>query len=171
MAKRLGILLIGTLLAATDAHAQGAGDALRTVLFGSGSVRGALSENSKEALYGLLLGETTTFPIGSSAGGFTWVFDSNLRVPTRRSPSFGPMFAERPFTTGRAKLNVGAVFQRTRFVSVGGQPLTELENSVNYRNGEEIYSQTSSVEIGIDRTVVSATYGILDKLDVGVIFP
>ena len=58
-------------------------------------------------LYGLLLGETTTFPIGSSAGGFTWTFDSNLRVPIRRSMSFGPMFTDRPFTTGRGKLNVG----------------------------------------------------------------
>lgn len=171
MTKRLWILVIGALLVATGARAQSAGDALRGVLFGTDGVAGALTENSKEALYGLLLGETTTFPIGSSAGGFTWVFDSNLRVPIRRSPSFGPMFAERPFTTGRGKLNVGAVFQRTRFVSVGGQPLTELENSVNYGNGEAIYRQTSSVEIEIDRTVVSATYGILDKLDVGVIFP
>ena len=134
MAKRLGILLCGALLAATDARAQSAGDALRTVLF-RGDVdgaTGALSENSKEALFGLLLGETTTFPIGSSAGGFTWVFDSNLRVPIRRSASFGPMFAERPFTTGRGRLNVGAAFQRTRFVSVGGQPLTELEFSSSY---------------------------------------
>jgi hypothetical protein len=171
MAKRLAILTVSALLAGTDARAQSAGDALRTVLFGSDSVRGALTVNSKEALYGLLLGETATFPIGSSAGGFTWIFDANLRVPIRRSPSFGPMFAERPFTTGRGKLNVGAVFQRTRFESVGGQPLTELETSVSYRNGEAIYRQTSSVEVEINRTVVSATYGVLGKLDVGVIFP
>jgi len=173
MARRLAVLIFGALLAGTDARAQSAGDALRSLLF-RGPVEGAvgaLSVDSSATLYGLLLGETTTFPVGSSAGGFSWVFDSNLRVPTRRSPSFGPMFAERPFTTGRGKLNVGAVFQRTRFGSVGGQPLTELEDSVDYRNGEEIYRQTSSVEIGIDRTVLSATYGILDKLDVGVIVP
>lgn len=173
MVKRLGTLVIGALLAATDARAQTAGEALRTVLY-RGEVHGltgALSENSKEALYGLLLGETTTFPIGSSAGGFTWVFDSNLRVPIRRSASFGPMFAERPFTTGRRRLNVGAVFQHTRFESVGGLPLTELENSVSYNGGEYVYRTTSSVQIEIDRTVVSATYGILDRLDVGVIVP
>ena len=84
MTKRLTILIIGALLAATDARAQTAGDALRTVLFGGDTTTGALSGNSP-ALYGLLLGETTTFPIGSSAGGFTWLFDSNLRVPVRRS--------------------------------------------------------------------------------------
>ena len=171
MATRLGILVVGALLAASNAGAQSAGDALRTVLFGSDSVRGALTVSSKETLYGLLLGETTTFPIGSSAGGFTWVFDSNLRVPIRRSPSFGPMFAERPFTTGRRKLNVGAVFQHTRFASVGGLPLTELEDSVSYNRGETIYRNTSSVRVEIDRTVLSATYGIFDKLDVGAIVP
>jgi hypothetical protein len=173
MAMRLGILILGALLAAADARAQSAGGALREVLFRGEEhgLTGALSENSKEALYGLLLGETTTFPIGSSAGGFSWVFDSNLRVPVRRSASFGPMFAERPFTTGRRRLNVGAVIQRTSFESVGGQPLTELENSQTYNNEEYVYRTTSSVEIEIDRTVVSATYGIFDRLDVGVIVP
>lgn len=171
--KRLWLLVIGALLAASGARAQTAGDALRGALFGVDpySSTGALNENSTETLYGLLLGETATFPIGTSAGGFTWVFDSNLRVPIRRSPSFGPMFAERPFTTGRGKLNVGAVFQHTRFTSVGGLPLTDLENYVSYSGGQEVYNYTSSVRIEIDRTVFSATYGILDKLDVGVILP
>jgi hypothetical protein len=172
MPKHLTILMMGALLAGTDARAQSAGEALRTVLFRGeeSSATGALSENSSAALYGLLLGETTTFPIGSSAGGFTWTFDANLRVPIRRSSSFGSMFAERPFTTGRGKLNVGAAFQHTSFDSVGGRPLTDLESSISYASGE-IYRQTSSVQIEIDRTIVSATYGIHDRVDVGVIVP
>ncbi len=122
MATRLVILLAGSLLAATDVHAQSAGEALRAILFrGESGATGALTENSSSALYGLLLGETTTFPIGSSAGGFTWIFDSSLQVPIRRSQSFGPMFAERPFTTGKGSLNVGVVFQHTSFASVGGR--------------------------------------------------
>jgi hypothetical protein len=173
MAKRLAILTMGALLAGTNAGAQSAGEALRGALFGPNefSSTGALSEDSAATLYGLILGETATFPVGSSAGGFTWIFDSNLRVPIRRSASFGPMFAERPFTTGRGRLNVGGVFQHTSFVSVGGLPLTELEDFVSYNGGESVYSYTSSVEIAIDRTVLSATYGIFDKLDVGVILP
>jgi hypothetical protein len=173
MAKRLAILTVSALLAGTDARAQSAGEALRGALFGPNEFTstGALSEDSAAALYGLILGETATFPVGTSAGGFTWVFDANLRVPIRRSPSFGPMFAERPFTTGRGRLNVGALFQRTSFVSVGGQSLTELENFVSYNGGESVYNYTSSVEIAINRMIVSATYGLLDKLDVGVIVP
>lgn len=166
------MLMMGALMAGTDARAQSAGYALRSILFGGElGTTGALSENSSLALYGLLLGETTTFPIGSSAGGFTWTFDSDLRVPTRRSRSFGPMFAERPFTTGRGKLNVGAAFQHTRFESVGGRPLTDLESSVSYRFGDEVYRRTSSVQVEIDRTIVSATYGVHKKVDVGVIVP
>src|SRR5437870_3110299 len=108
MAKRLAIVMIGALLIPAHAGAQSAGAALRQVLFRNDDslATGAFSENSSAALYGLLLGETTTFPIGSSAGGFAWTFDSNLRVPIRRSTSFGSMFAERPFTTGKGRLNV-----------------------------------------------------------------
>ena len=46
-------------------------EALRTVMLQRTSSTGALSGNSAEVLYGLLLGETTTFPVGSWAAGFT----------------------------------------------------------------------------------------------------
>jgi hypothetical protein len=168
----IGVAAVEASAQTTTLRAESAGEALRTVMFGSEqSSTGALSGNSAEVLYGLLLGETSTFPIGSSAGGFTWVFDSNLRVPVRRSRSFGPMFAERPFTTGQDKLNVGATFQRARFSSVGGQPLSNIENSASYGFGQEVYRYTSSIDIAIDRTIFSATYGVHDRVDLGVIVP
>ena len=178
MATRLAILTIGILLAATgasaqsaDAAPQSAGGALRAILFrGEAGATGALTENSSAALYGLLLGETTTFPTGTSAGGFTWTFDETLRVPIRRSRSFGPMFAERPFTTGKGKLNVGTSFQHTTFSSVGGRALTDLESSTTYGSGE-IYRANSSLAIQLDRTIVSATYGLHEKIDVAAIVP
>ena len=80
MAARLAILTVGILLVATAAGAQSAGGALRAVLYRDvGGTPGAISENSSAVLYGLLLGETTTFPTGSPAGGFTWTFDDTLR--------------------------------------------------------------------------------------------
>ena len=172
MAARLAILTVGILLVTTGADAQSAGGALRAILFrGDAGTTGALSEDSSAALYGLLLGETTTFPTGTSAGGFTWSFDDTLRVPVRRSRSFGPMFAERPFTTGKGKLNVGAAFQHTTFSSVGGRSLTDLESSIVYESGEFIYRHTSSLDVQIDRTIVSATYGLHDKIDIAAIVP
>jgi len=178
MATRSGVLMIGILLAATGASAQSASalsasQALKAILFRpEGGRTGALSENSSAALYGLLLGETTTFPTGTSAGGFTWTFDDTLRVPIRRSRSFGPMFAERPFTTGKGKLNVGTAFQHTTFASVGGRKLTDLESSVTYGNGNaEIYRSNSSLEVQIDRTIVSATYGLRERVDFAALVP
>src|SRR6478735_2708262 len=139
MSARLSILTLGILLVATGAYAQSAGAALRGVLFnipdGPYAATGALSENSSAALYGLLLGETTTFPTGTSAGGFTWTFDDTLHVPVRRNRSFGPMFAERPFTTGKGKLNVGAALQHATFSTVGGRPLTAFASSITYVGG------------------------------------
>jgi hypothetical protein len=174
MAKRLVILVAAIMLAAPRAGAQTeatrtAGGALRAILFEGGG--GAFTENSMLALYGLLLGETTTFPTGTAAGGFSWVFDDNLQVPVRRSRSFGPMFAERPFTTGKGRLNIGAAYQHTTFSSVGGRALTELETLTSYRNGNEIYRYGSSLEVQLDRTIFSATYGVHDRIDLAAIVP
>jgi hypothetical protein len=179
MLTRPAVALAVVALAAAEAGAQtttvraeSAGDARPNVMFGSEfSGTGALSGNSAEVLYGLLLGETTTFPIGSSAGGFTWVFDSNLRVPVRRSRSFGPMFAERPVTTGKGRLNAALSFQHTSFSSVGNQPLSDIEDSSSYNNGGEVYRWTSSIDVAIDRTLISATYGVHDRVDIGVTVP
>jgi len=181
MSARLSILTLGILLVATGAGAQStqekqsAGGALRAILFrdestGEYVATGALSENSSAALYGLLLGETTTFPTGTSAGGFTWTFDDTLHVPVRRSRSFGPMFAERPFTTGKGKLNIGAALQHATFSSVGGRPLTDLGTSISYVGGY-LYGATSSLDVQLDRTIVSATYGLHNKVDVTAIVP
>lgn len=135
MLTRPAVLLAVIAMTATAATAQtttapvaNAGEALRNVMFGSEtSPTGALSGDAAEALTGLIVigvaSETSSIPFGSSAAGFTWVFDSKLRVPVRRSQSFGPMFAERPFTTGNGKLNVGMIFQHTSFTALGDQPL------------------------------------------------
>ena len=168
MSARLSILTVWMLLFATGAAAQSAGDALRAILVEHEG--GALTENAKSVVYSLMLGETTTFPTGTSAGGFTWTFDDTLHVPVRRNRSFGPMFAERPFTTGKGKLNVGAAFQHTTFSSVGGRPFTDLETSASYATGE-VYRSTSSLNVQLDRTIVSATYGLHDKIDIAAIVP
>src|SRR5262245_55835268 len=90
---------------AVAARAQ-AGAALRENL-----ELGAAFEQEKEVLLATFRAETTSFPLGSAAGGFTWMFDPSLGVATRRSTSFGPMFAERPLTNGRGKVNVGIAYQ------------------------------------------------------------
>ena len=173
-ARTVGVvtLMVPALLAGTDAGAQTApevapGNALRILL-----LSGALSETQSTGgmLYGLLLGETTTFPVGSLAGGFSWRFDTKLRVPVRRTQSFGPMFAERPYTAGKGRMNLGVAFQHTTFDSVGGQPMSALRDFTGY-SADEFYGYDTSLKLAVDRTIVSATIGIHDRLDLGVIVP
>jgi hypothetical protein len=66
-----------------------------------------------------------TFPLGSSSGGMTYVFDESVGTFRRGSPSFGPLFAERALTIGRRKLSVGYNYQRTPYNTFEGQNLDD----------------------------------------------
>jgi hypothetical protein len=69
--------------------------------------------------------QLSTFPLGSSAGGFTYVFDDSLGTLRRASRSFGPSFAERALTIGRGRLSGGMTYQHTRYDSFEGQTLDD----------------------------------------------
>lgn len=66
-----------------------------------------------------------TFPLGSSTGGLTYVFDESVGTFRRSSASFGPLFAERALTIGRRKLSVGFNYQRTSYDTFEGQNLDD----------------------------------------------
>lgn len=55
----------------------------------------------------LLLAQLSSFPLGSSTGGFTYTFDASLGTFRRGSASFGPAFAERALTIGKGRLSGG----------------------------------------------------------------
>jgi len=65
----------------------------------------------------------STFPLGSSSGGMTYVFDESLGTLRRGSMSFGPLFAERALTIGRRKFSAGVNYQRTSYNTFEGQNL------------------------------------------------
>ena len=66
-----------------------------------------------------------TFPLGSSSGGMTYVFDESLGTFRRASMSFGPLFAERALTIGRRKLSAGFNYERTSYRRFEGQRLDD----------------------------------------------
>src|SRR5262245_1516498 len=66
-----------------------------------------------------------TFPLGSSSGGLTYVFDESVGTFRRSSASFGPLFAERALTIGRRKLSAGLNYQRTSYDTFEGQNLED----------------------------------------------
>jgi hypothetical protein len=66
-----------------------------------------------------------TFPLGSSTGGLTYVFDETVGTLRRGSASFGPLFAERALTIGRGKLSAGFNYQRTSYNTFEGRDLDD----------------------------------------------
>src|SRR5687768_15069755 len=62
---------------------------------------------TKDTVTSLLLSEISTFPLSSSAGGFTYRLDRSLGMVVLSSDSFGPFFSERSLTVGRGQVSVG----------------------------------------------------------------
>jgi len=67
----------------------------------------------------------STFPLGSSTGGLTYVLDESVGTFRRGSSSFGPLFAERALTIGRRKVSVGVNYQHTGYDTFEGQNLDD----------------------------------------------
>ena len=87
----------------------------------------AIRKNSLDTVLhinNLLAAQLSSFPLGSSAGGFTWRFQPVTGTFSRGSGSFGPIFAERALTIGRKKLNVGVNYQHVSFDRLDGKTLT-----------------------------------------------
>jgi hypothetical protein len=80
-------------------------------------------------LNSLVAAQVASFPLASSAGGFSWSFDSALGTLTRVSDSFGPVFAERALTVGRGRMNFAFAYQRTTFDALQGRELEDGEIS------------------------------------------
>ena len=72
-----------------------------------------------------MIAQLSTFPLGSSSGGFTYAFDESLGTFRRASNSFGPAFAERATTIGRRKLTAGITYQHTPYRTFEGQRLDD----------------------------------------------
>jgi hypothetical protein len=130
------------------------------------------------ALTSALVYQTGAFPIGSSSGGFTYFFDATTGAFVRSSPSFGPIFAERPVTSGRGTLNLGITFMHRSFSRLEGKRLDDgslkfyspLESSVSGALIDLIES-TVRLDIVSDTGTFFATYGVMNKLDVSLALP
>ena len=67
------------------------------------------------ALNSALVSQLSTFPTGSSSGGFTYTLAESTGIPQRSSGNFGPAFAERALNIGKGKLSLGLNYQHVSF--------------------------------------------------------
>jgi hypothetical protein len=137
------------------------------------------------AINSLIGAQVSGFPLGSSAGGFTWTFDPAVGSFNRVSNSFGPVFAERALTVGRHALNVGVNYQHASFdrihdISLDSGDITTYTGFTSSELAAAGFKGTLPTAFFEDRLFVKlktntvglfATYGVLDRLDVGIAIP
>ena len=133
-----------------------------------------------------------SFPIPSSQGGFRFEFDPLLNEFVRSTDSLGPIFAERPETIGKNKLNLGFSYTFIDFTRFDGEDLDSLSVTLDHRDDDgdgldlpciggppgACYSfERDTVILDLDVELKShifsfyGTYGITENLDVGFLIP
>jgi len=122
----------------------------------------------------------SNLPISSSSGGVTFSFKGGR--PVKTSTSSGPIFAERGQTIGRGQLLMGANVTSLRFATFRGLPLDQLDFNFVHQNvgspvigdpafENDVINVRSSMDLNILVTTAFVTYGLLDRLDVGLAVP
>jgi Putative MetA-pathway of phenol degradation len=146
----------------------------------------------------LMTSQLSTFPLGSGAGGFTYRFDPAVGTFQRSTSSFGPYFAERSTTIGRGRMSGGFTYQHTRYNRFEGLPLDDGSIKFYLRHREcctaavppatatveepngtrlnpffegDVIEAALSVKVKTDTVAFFGTYGVTDRLDLGVAVP
>ena len=129
--------------------------------------------------------QLTSFPLGSSSGGFTFTLDPTLGVLSRNATSFGPLFAERAITSGRKKFTVGVSYQQNIFEKLEGLDLRagDIHLALFHQdvNGDgsnldpfyegDVIDSSLSLRVETNTRVLFGNYGVTDRLDIGLVVP
>jgi hypothetical protein len=130
-------------------------------------------------------------PVSATSGGSTFSFEGG--VPVRTSTSAGPIFGERAQTLGRGRILVGLARTGAHFKALRGVDLDNLRFTFTHANSDfpgcdavaggdcsllgvpALENETIDLSLSLDvRLTVTAflfTYGITDRVDVGVAIP
>jgi hypothetical protein len=142
----------------------------------SGYVRDrAAADATFATVAGLFTIELTSLPTASSSGGFVYRFSRTLGTAERASDSFGPLFTERTLRNGRRQLSAGLAYQFASFKTLQGADLTAgtfPTNTARFANQLQPFS-VDTLRLDLDVTTVTgfASYGVTDRLDVGIVAP
>jgi hypothetical protein len=138
-----------------------------------------------EELNNQLAAQISTFPLASSAGGFTYYYDPALGTFSRASNSFGPIFAERAVTNGRHKFNFGINYSHFDFNRIDDLSLRDGDVHIVYRHQDlppagcclapffegDVIETSMLLKIKSDITAFNFSYGITDHFDIGAAVP
>lgn len=126
------------------------------------------------------INEATRLPsLSTTVGAFTYEFDPTVDVPVRTTESFGPILAERARTKGKGKLTLGFSYTRIDFDEFDGKDLNNISlisphpdvPGIDESFENDFIKTRINIDITEDIFALSATYGITDKLDIGILVP
>ncbi|MEP6802645.1 MAG: hypothetical protein ABJC07_11935 [Acidobacteriota bacterium] len=129
--------------------------------------------------------QLSSFPLASSAGGFTYNFDPSLGVFTRAAESFGPIYAERSETIGKGRMNVGINYSHFTFDRIdalnlrdGQAKLVFTHQDTNRDGGNlqfpfegDLITANLFLKVDTDITAFVLTYGLSERVDIGMAVP
>lgn len=130
-----------------------------------------------------IVAETGVFPFSSSVGGFTFAFEKELGTFVQTTETLGPLFAERAPTLGRGRLNLNFAFTFFKYDTFQGTNLNNVEVVARHQPDVipppdvptlfELDTLRIKVDLDIDVQIfaLAASYGITDRLDVGILVP
>src|SRR3954464_11352787 len=126
-----------------------------------------------------ILSQLTTFPLGSSSGGFSYRYDPSLGTLTRSTNSFGPAFAERALTIGQQKFNFGLNYQHSTYDTFEGENIDDgsIKFYLTHSNVGGLFFEGDVIQAALrlnlttNTAAVFGNYGITNKLDVGIAVP
>ena len=123
----------------------------------------------------LLLVELSTQPVSAASPGFVYKLNPALGTPQRASASFGPFFTERSLTTGAGRLTLGASFTARSYTTLDGRDLddgTFVTSGNQFRDEPAPFDvETLSMSLESQALTASATFGVHDRVDLGVVVP
>ena len=122
----------------------------------------------------------SNIPISATTSGVTYRFEGG--APVRTNVSAGPIFAERAQTLGRGRALIGANASSIRFNSLRGVPLSSLDFNFTHQDTDppgigtpilenEFITVRTSLDVDVLATIAFATYGLTDRIDIGVAVP
>ena len=130
-------------------------------------------------------------PVSATSGGATFRFEGG--VPVRTSRSAGPIFGERAQTLGRGRVLVGANRTGIAFKTLRGVDLDDIRLTFTHENVDfagcdsvaggdctlmgvpnvenDVIDVNLSLDVDLSVTSFYLTYGVLDKVDIGLVMP
>jgi hypothetical protein len=122
--------------------------------------------------------QLSSFPLASSAGGFTYRFDPALGTFTRATESFGPIYAERADTIGKGKSNLGLNYSHFDFSRINDMSLQDGDLKLVFTHktvpsyvAGDVITGALNIKLSTDILAFVMTYGVSDRFDIGAAIP